>query len=147
MLAVLQTHGKEYPCIRRLNLYVKAKGVRAIHERGKGEALEHDVFMFRDAKGIERYMVNIGAMHSIFGDMAAEIARIALNHGVRDLVFSGSAGAVRTDFPYYSLIVPGMVKDHQGRTVADGTDNRFNLYVSQIDENDSLYLTPSNAAP
>lgn len=117
-------------CVNRLNLYLTAKMIMPVHKRGKGEALEYDMFAFRDAKGARRYMVNIGAMHSIFGDMAAEISRISLANGVTRMVFSGSAGALNTDYPYYALTIPETVIDHRGETVADMSDNCFNRYAS-----------------
>ncbi len=118
------------PCVNRLNLYLTAKMIRPVHKRGKGEALEYDMFAFRDTKGARRYMINIGAMHSIFGDMAAEITRISLANGVSRMVFSGSAGALNTDYPYYALTIPETVTDHRGETVADFPDNCFNRYAS-----------------
>ncbi len=137
LMAILKRHREDYPFLRRLNRYLMAKGIPSIHERGKGEALEYDVFTFRNSKGDVRHLVNLGAMHSLFGDIAAELAEITLKNGVKELVFSGSAGALRTDFPYYALVIPKIIRDYRGAVMANNNDNRFKLSASFLKRDDA----------
>lgn len=89
-----------------------------IHQQIDGEVLKMHLFQLQDQQQKPLQMLNIGADHSLYGDMSAELVQIALQTGFRHFVFSGSAGAVNVDYPIYALLLPKTLQDYQGTVIA-----------------------------
>lgn len=86
-------------------------------QRQTGQALLSESFRWRDQQGQSWQVLNLGANHSLYGDMTRELVRIALEEDWHEIVFAGSAGAIRSDFPIYSLVVPGSFRNLQGASI------------------------------
>ncbi len=89
-----------------------------IHQQIDGEVLKMHLFQLQDQQQKPWQMLNIGADHSLYGDMSAELVHIALQTGFRHFVFSGSSGAVNVDYPIYALLLPKTLQDYQGEAIA-----------------------------
>lgn len=115
-LSALQASCAKCPLQQRLQ--VTAKQTPQVHQQIKGEVLKMHLFQLQDQEQKSWQMLNIGADHSLYGDMSAELIHIALQAGFRDFVFSGSAGAVNVDYPIYALLLPKTLQDYQGAAIA-----------------------------
>lgn len=89
--------------------------VPVVSEDLAGKALLAQRFWLKDEQGETWQFLNVGANHSLYGDMTAELVRIALEEGIQEVVFAGSAGAVNPRFPIYSFVLPSQLRDYQGQ--------------------------------
>lgn len=104
-----------------------------------GQALLLQRFRLRDHLGKEWQLVHVGANHSLYGDMTRELIRLALQQGIHEIVFAGSAGAVKADLPIYSWVVPQHIQDYQGHEYA--VPNHFLGYSSVMMPQEKTHLT------